>query len=74
MNDFVRKADLMKTFSKSDTTKWIYKNYKIAETLNDTITSYRFDKLPQRYDEALLKKRELSMKENDSVMKALNLN
>ena len=32
------------------------------------------DNLEERYNEALLKKSELSMKENDSVIKKLNLN
>ena len=31
------------------------------------------DNLPQRYNEALLKKTELSLKENKDVMKKLNI-
>ena len=54
-------------------TNWSYKLYKITEICNDTIPSYRLDNLKERYNEALLKKTELSMKENDSVMKKLNL-
>ena len=56
VNDLVRTADLKKTFSKSDTTNWSYKLYKITEKNNDTIPSYRIDKLAERYIEALLKK------------------
>ena len=37
INDLVRTADLKKTFSKSDTTNWSYKLYKITEFINDTI-------------------------------------
>ena len=69
----VRTADLRKTFSKTDTTNWSYNIYKITEFVNDTLPSYRLDSLPERYKEALLKKTELSMKGNDSVMKKLNV-
>ena len=73
MNDLIRVADFKKTFSKSDTTNWSYKLYKIIEIINDTIPSYRFDKLKERYNESLLKKTELTMKENDNVMKKLKI-
>ena len=74
VNDLVRTADLKKTFSKSDTTNWSYNLYKITEITNDTIPSYHTNNLPERYNEALLKKTELSLKQNIDVMKALNLN
>ena len=48
--------------------------YKITEIINDTIPSYKIDNLKGRYNEALLKKTELTLKENDNVMKKLNLN
>ena len=73
LNDHVRTADLKKTFSKSDTTNWSYKLYKITEIINDTIPSYKIDKLKERYNELLLEKTELTMKENKDVMKKLNL-
>ena len=73
VNNLVRTADLKKTFSKGDTTNWSYKLYKITEIINDTIPSYRLDNLPERYNESLLKKTVLTMKENDNVMKKLNL-
>ena len=73
INNLVRTADLKKTFSKSDTTNWSYKVYKITENINDTIPSYRLDNLKERYNESLLKKTELTMKENDNVMKKLNI-
>ena len=74
INDLVRTADLKETFSKGDTTSWSYKLYKITEIINDTIPSYRLDNLKERYNESLLKKTELTMKENNAVMKKLNLN
>ena len=73
INDLVRTADLKRTFSKGDTTNWSYKLYKITEIINDTIPSYKIDNLSERYNEALLKKTELTMKENNSVMKKLGI-
>ena len=55
-------------------TNWSYKLYRITEIINDTIPTYHIDNLPERYNEALLKKTKLSMKENNNVMKKLNLN
>ena len=73
INDLVRTADLRRTFSKGDTTNWSYKLYKITEIINDTIPSYKIDNLTERYNESLIKKTELTMKENDSVMKKLKI-
>ena len=73
VNDLVRTADLKKTFSKGDSTNWSYKLYKIVEIINDTISSYRLDNLPERYNESLLKKTDLTLKQNNTVMKKLNL-
>ena len=73
INDLVRTADLKKTFSKGDTTNWSYNLYKITEIVNDTIPSYKIDNLPERYNESLLKKTDLTLKENNGVMKKLNL-
>ena len=69
IGDLVRTADLKKTFSKGDTTNWSYKLYKITEIINDTIPSYRLDNIKERYNESLLKKIELTLKENNTVMK-----
>ena len=73
INDFVRVADLKKTFSKGDTTNWFYELYKITEIINDTIPSYKINNLTERYSESLLKKTNLTLKENNSVMKKLRL-
>ena len=62
INALIRTADLKKTFSKSDTTRWSYNLYKITEIINDTIPSYHIDNLPERYNESLLKKTELTLK------------
>ena len=74
VNNHVRTADLKKTFSKSDTTNWSYKFYKITEIFKDTQPSNKNDNLKRRYNEALLKKTELTLKENKDVMKTSNLN
>ena len=73
INDLIRVADLRKTFSKGDTTNWSYKLYKITEIINDSIPAYKNDNLKERYNESSLKKTELTMKENNSVMKKLRL-
>ena len=74
IGDLVRTADLKKTFSKSDTTIWSYKLYKITEIINDTIPSYKIGNLEERYNQSLLKKTELSLKQKKDVMKIFNLN
>ena len=73
INDLVRTADLKRTFSKGDTTNWSYKLYKITEIINDTIPTYHIDNLPERYNESLLKKTELTLKENDNVIKKIKI-
>ena len=73
INDLVRTADLKKTFSKGDTTNWSYKLYKITEIISDTIPAYKINNLKERDNESLLKKTELTMKKNISVMKKLKI-
>ena len=72
--DLIRTADLKRTFSKGDTNNWSYKLYKITEIISDTIPSFRTDKIPERSNEAILKKSDWSRKEKDSVIYKLNLN
>ena len=67
VNDLVRTADLKRTFSKGDTTNLSCKLYKITEIINDTIPTYHIDILPERYIESLLKKTELSLKQNKDL-------
>ena len=73
VNDLVRTADLKKMFWKGDRTIGSYNLKKITEIINVIIPSYHIDNLPERYNESLLKKTELSMKEKDNVMKKLNI-
>ena len=55
INDLIRTVYLRKTFSNGNTTNWSYKFYKITEIMNDTIPSYKIDKIKERYNEALVK-------------------
>ena len=71
INDLVRTADIKKTFSKGDTTNWSFKLYRISEIIFDTIPSYKINNLLERYNESLLKKTDLTLKENKDVMKKL---
>ena len=45
----------------------------MTEIINDKIPSYHIDKVPEGYNEALLKKTDFTFKENDR-MKKINLN
>ena len=47
--------------------------YKITEIINDTISNYHLGNLPERYNGALLKRTELTMKEKDNVMEKLKI-
>ena len=69
ISGLVRTAEYKEIFLKCDTTNWSYK-LCITEIFNDTIASYRIDKIPERYNEALLKKTELKKKETQDVIKA----
>ena len=64
VNDLVRVADLKaKRLLRSDTTNWSKKLDKSTDIIIDTIPTYHIDNLPERYNEALLKKTELTLKE-----------
>ena len=69
----VRTADIKRVFSKGDSTKWSYKLYTKPEFIHDTISSYRLNYLPERYNENLLLPTNLTLDENDQVMNELNL-
>ena len=71
INNLVRVADLGKTFSKGAMTIGFYTLYKITEINNDKIPSFHIDNLPERYNEASLKKTELTTQENKDVMEKL---
>ena len=73
IGQLVRTADIKKVFSKGDSKNYSYKLYTITEVLHDTITSYRIDYLPERYNETLLLPSKLSLEQNNQVMKELNL-
>ena len=73
INSLVRIADIKRTSSKGDTINWSYNLYKNTEIINDTIPAYKIDNLPERYNKTLLRKTELSLKENKDVMKKLNI-
>ena len=69
VNDLVGTANLERTFSKGDRKNWSYKLYKITKSNKDTIPSYRIVNSKERHNESLLRKTELTKKENDTIMK-----
>ena len=73
LGQLIRTADIKRVFSKGDSTNWSYKLYTITEVIHETISSYRIDYLPERYNENLLLPTKLSLEENNQVMKELNL-
>ena len=73
LGQLVRTADIRKVFSKGDSTNYSYKLYTITEGIHDTITSYRIDYLPERYNENLLLPTKQSLDENNEVMRKVNL-
>ncbi len=73
LGDLVRTADTRNIFSKGDSTNWSYELYTITEIIDDTIPSYHINFLPERYNEALLKKSKLTYDENDLVMQKLKI-
>ena len=74
VSDVVRAVDLKRTFSKSDTKFWSYKLYKTTKIINDKIPRYCIHSIKERYNESLLKRTELTLKEKKDVMESLNLN
>ena len=73
LGDLVRTADTRNIFSKGDSTNWSNKLYTITGIIDDTIPSYRIDNFPERYNEALLKKSNLTYDENEVVMEKLKI-
>ena len=67
-------ADKRLHFPKGDTTTSSYEFYTIIKSINDAIPTNHSNKLPERYNGALLKKSERTMEENDKVLRQLSLN
>ena len=73
LGQLMRTSDIRKVFSKGYSTNWSYKLYIITESIHDSIPSYRVDHLPERFNENLLLPTKLTLKENNEVMKKINL-
>ena len=73
LGQLVRTVDIKRNFSKGDSTNYSYKLDTITEVIHDTISSYRIEYLPERYNENLLLSTKQSLEENNQVMKKLNL-
>ena len=73
LGQIVRTADIKRVFRKGDSTNWSYKLYTITEVIHDTIPSYRISFLPERYNQKLLLPSQLTLDENNQIMKELNL-
>ena len=73
LGQLVRAADIKRVFSKANSTNYSYKFYTITEVIHDNIPSYRIDYLPERYNENLILATNLTLEQNNKVMKVLNL-
>ena len=73
LGQLVRTVDIKRVFSKGDSTNYSYKLYTITHVILDTISSYKIDFLPERYNENLLQPTKLTHDENNQVIKKLNL-
>ena len=60
-------------FSKGDSTNSSYKLYTNTEIIHDTIPSNRNNYLPKIYNENLLLPTNITLEQNNQVMKELNL-
>ena len=73
LGQLVRTADIKRVFSRGHSTNYSYRLYTITASIHGTISSYRIDYLPERYNENLLLPSKLTLDENNQVMKKLNL-
>jgi len=73
LGDLVRTSDIKNVFSKSDSTNYTYQLYTITEVIRDTVPTYKLNYKPERYKQNLLLPTELSLGENNQVLKKLNL-
>ena len=84
LGDLVRTAYLKKKISRGDITNWSYMLQKLAKNIKDTILGYHIGvvgkaygsqsvQLPQKYNEALLRKTKVTLKGKKDVMKGSGL-
>ena len=73
LRQLVRTADIKRVFIKGDSTNWSYKIYTKTEVIDDQIPSYGINYLSRRYNENLLLPKNITLDENNQVMKNLNL-
>ena len=73
LGQFFRIADVKRVFSKGVSTNWSYKLYTTTEVIHDTIPSFRLNFLPEKYNQNFLLPTQLSLDENNQVMKEINL-
>ena len=64
---------ILNFFCKGDSTILSIKLYTINEVIHDTITCYRINYIPERYNENLLRSTNLTFEEINHVIKKLNL-
>ena len=73
LGQLVRTTVIKKVFSNGDSTNSTYELHTITQIFQDINPSYRVDYFPERYNENLLRSTNLTIDENNQVMKKLNL-
>ena len=73
LGQLFRTADIKRVFSKGGSTNWSYNLYTITEVIYDTISSYRNDYLPEKYNENLFSPTRLPLEENNQIKGDLKL-
>ena len=66
-------SDIKNVFPKCDSTNYSYQLYTTTEVIRDTVPTYKSKYKPERYSQNLLLPTELSLGENNQVLKQLNL-
>ena len=72
LRNSVSTANKITIFFKSATITWSYKLYTNKKIVDDTIPTHPIKKLPETYNEKLLKKSELTMEEKKHSCGKLN--
>ena len=73
LSQFVRTADTKRVLVKVIQHIFHIEYTQKTEVIHDAIPSYRFDYSPERYNENLLRSRNLTDEQNNQVMKKPNL-
>ena len=73
LGQVVHTAVIRRVFSKGDSTSWSDELYTITEVIHVIIRSYKMDCLHEKFNENLIRSKNLVREENNQVMKEITL-